>query len=158
GATLKKGGGPGTFSWCLFGKLGACTTFLDNEYRLIYRQGANRFGGVMRIGLGGKELNSFLWQLNPFRVGHAYAVSNLGPLAVGAGKNGIPSVRIRYQKAGVVTQPLVPPTTAGLILYPGPKVTTMQGLTNTMPGGKLLTLKFGTTPMGFKFARKTTSF
>jgi len=45
----------------------------------------------------------------------------------------------------------------GLILNPGPKVTTMLGLTHTATGPTLV-INLGTTPMGFKFANFTTNY
>src|SRR4029434_3937255 len=55
------------------------------------------------------------------------------------------------------TQPLIPPTDDGLILYPGPKVTRMFGVTNTGSGPIYYFLAATTTPMGFRAGRATTS-
>src|SRR5262249_5466491 len=151
--------GPGSFTWCA-GSPACGPTGPPNaggrNGRVIYRPGANRFGGVMQMGLGVGGEAAFTYRLAPFLAAHL-PLGYPQPQAVGGGGNDVPWIAITYQKAGFVTKPLTIPSKE-LIRYPGPKVTTMFGLTNTMPGGKLLTLKHGTTPMGLPFWEKATNF
>jgi len=158
-AVLAASGGPGSFTWCPDDP--ACSDApgtLDppgpsGGGRIVYRAGANRFGGVMQMLLQGHVGVSLVFATSPFQALH----ESRGPTA--ALDSGIQhtggsyaNVVLDYLPRLIATQPLATPTVDGLITAPGPKVTTMFGVT-TAPGMPHPTL-FGptllTTPMGFK--------
>jgi len=151
-AQLKAGGGPGAFAWCPNATLDCPITGAPNagtrNGRVIYSPGANQFGGTMQMGLGDGGINSFLFNAVPFQVGHVYfggtgtTIRNLAP---GRGTAANPWTEMVYLVPGVVTQPVVPPTSNGLVLFPGPKLTTGLGLTTDPSAGPTFMLP----PLGF---------
>jgi hypothetical protein len=157
-ATLAPLGGPGSFTWCPGDALCAdgAGTMLGSEPpqgmgsrngRVIYRAGANRFGGAMQIGLRRGGSNSFVFASFPaLRVAHLTfggQGTTLRTLPNGAlGSADAPAVQVFQHGPGIVTQPLT--FMNGLIVNPGPRVTTMLGLTNTMTGPTLLLNPGGT--------------
>lgn len=171
-ATLAKNAGPGSFTWCpgapgcvkLGGMLGTdppAGMGATRNGRVIYKKGANRFGGTMQMGLKRGGINSFVFDTAPFQVGHVFfggtGTRNLAP---GAGPADNPATEMVYLKAGIITQPITF-MAGGLVVNPGPKVTTMLGLTNTMTMGVPLQLVLGTgTPNdpNFKFGQFTSNF
>lgn len=170
-ANLAPGGGPGSFTWCP-GDI-ACVdgagTMLGTDPpqgmgtragRVVYNAGANQFGGVMQMGLARGGVNSFIFATSPaVRVGHVFfggSGTTIRNLAPGAGAPDVPATEMVYLKAGFITQPLSF-MAGGLIVAPGPKVTTMLGLTNTMAGATFY-LVLGTTPMGLKFGQFTSNY
>ena len=150
-ATLAKSGGPGSFTWCPGDALcldGPGTMLASDppqgiggrNGRVIYRAGANRFGGVMQIGLRRGGVLSRRFQPGaavPVWVEHgtwggAGSTLRAGPVG-GLGAADDPEQRIDQPPQDFVTQPLT--FMAGqLIAQPGPKLTTMLGLSNTMAG------------------------
>jgi len=163
-AVLAPRGGPGSFTWCPNAALGCPATGPPNggtrNGRVIYRAGPNQFGGSMRIGLARGGTNSFLFQYDPFRVGHVYFGANRttehAP-AVGAGTASMPGIAKLYLAPGVVTQPLTV-TYPGLILHPGPKLTTMLGLSTTGTGPVFRLPAIGTSAQGMSVGQSTTEF
>jgi hypothetical protein len=170
-ATLAPGLGPGSFTWCPTDP--ACVAgggmfSTDPPFgmgsrpgRVIYRAGANRFGGAMQMGLRRGGVVSFVFDAAPFQVGHLVATgsgSALRALAPGGlGAADLPATEKVYLERGFVTQPLT--FMAGsLIVNPGPKLTTMLGLTNTMTGPTFYLAALGTTPMGMSFGQFTTHY
>jgi hypothetical protein len=172
-ASLAPGGGPGSFTWCPTDPLCADGpgTMLASDPphgmgsrngRVIYRAGANQFGGVMQMGLRRGGVVSGLFAISPaVRVGHAFFHGNGGStlrrLAPGGlGGPDAPATEKLYLPRFFVTQPLT--FMAGSpIANPGPKLTTMLGLTDTGPGATLY-FALGTTPMGFEFAQLTSHY
>jgi hypothetical protein len=170
-ATLAPLGGPGSFTWCPGDPAcvdGAGTMLASDppagmgtrNGRVIYRAGANRFGGAMQMGLRGGGILSFVLGTGGVRIGHvliAGSGSNLrAPAVGGSGGADAPATERLYLKPGFLTQPLT--FMAGnLIAHPGPKLTTMLGLTNTGPGATFY-LVLGTTPMGLHFGQLTTHY
>jgi len=162
---LAPGGGPGSFTWCPNDVLGCPATGLpnrgDRHGRIIYREGANRFGGSMRIGLANGGVYSFLFDQDPFQLGHVpFGASGPTPHvpAVGSGAPSLTAKQRHYLAPGVVTQPLIPPTPSGLVLYPGPKVTTMFGVTTSGSGPTFRLPSLGPSPMGMPAGQFTSSY
>jgi hypothetical protein len=169
-ANLAPGAGPGSFTWCpddplcvggggMLGTDPPQGSTMARNGRIIYNAGANQFGGVMQMGLLRGGINSFVFDTAPFQVGHVYfgggtGIRNLAPGGLGSPDN--PATEMVYLKAGVVTQPITF-MAGGLVLNPGPRVTTMLGLTNTGVGNTLY-LVLGTTSMGFKFGQVTSNY
>ena len=115
----------------------------------------------MQIGLAGGGITSFLFNQVPYQVGHVY-VSGIGPTlrtrATGRGTPAAPWTRRSYLQPAVVTQPTIQPTCSELVLHPGPKLTTMFGL-STIGTGPILRLgKLGTSASGMSFDRLTSEF
>jgi len=128
-ATLAPNGGPGSFTWCPGDP--ACVDLpgtLDRpgRGRIVYRAGANRFGGVMQMLLQGRGSVSIAWQYSPFQALHVHRTPT-STLDSGIQHTGGPYATVvrDYLPRGFVTQPLVAPTANGLITAPGPKLTTM---------------------------------
>ena len=132
-AELAPGSGPGSFTWCP-GDPGCVVGdgMLSTDPpqgagprngRVIYRAGPNQFGGVMRMLIQGAGSVSSRINLSPFQAAHV----RFGPVAGADG--GIQHTGGPYavtvmdtQTLGIATQPLVPPTSTGLITAPGPIV------------------------------------
>jgi len=160
-ATLQPGGGPGSFEWCPNDTLGCPVTGPPNggsrNGRVIYRAGANRFGGAMQLGLAGGGVVSFAFNASPLQVGHAHNIA-YGPThrarAVGRGTPANPSIRTVYLPPFVVTQPTMFAPPIGL--YAGPMLTTMFGLSTTGTGPILRLGTIGTSVGGMPFAISTT--
>jgi len=169
--TFRAGSGPGSFTWCPEDP--ACVagggmlstdppqgSTMARNGRVIYNAGANQFGGAMQLGLRRGGFNSLVFDTAPFQVlhvrigGQGTGLRRLAPGGLGSADN--PATAIGYLAAGFVTQPITF-MAGGLIVNPGPKVTTMLGLTNTATGNTL-TVALGTTPMGFKFGQFTSGF
>jgi len=163
--TLMAGGGPGSFQWCPNAVLGCPVSGPPNRGnrngRVIYVAGANRFGGTMQIGLARGGTVSFTFNAVPFQAGHVH-FGGSGPTlrapAVGRGGPASPSTRMVYAPAAVVTQPTMAPGIGSLILYPGPRLTTMLGLTTTGTGPILRVGTVGTSAMGTPVIWSTTEF
>lgn len=119
--------------------------------RVIYRTGANQFGGAMQLGLGGGGTYSFPFNFAPLQIGNAHLYATVPTprtLVAGRGIAANPATRRNYLPPGVVTQPTMTPEVGQLVLYPGPKLTTMLGLTTTGPGPKLRLPVIGTSAGG----------
>ena len=163
-ATLAPGGGPGSFTWCPNHTLGCAVTGPPNggtrNGRVVYLAGANQFGGTMQIGLAGGGSQSVLFNAIPLQALHAPFYGG-GPTlrapAVGGGTPANPGSRFDYFPPFEVTQPTMITFTRG-ILYPGPKLTTMLGLSTTGTGPIFRFGTFGTSAMGMAFALRTTEF
>jgi hypothetical protein len=159
-ATLAGGGGPGSFTWCPNDE--ACTHMSgtrstdppdggDRNGRIIYTAGANQFGGTLQIGLARGGYTTFLFNPSPFRVGFnkfGGAGATIRNLAPGAGTFSNPATEMVFLERAFVTEPTMAPAPFNLILYPGPKVTTGLGLTNTGTGPTFYLPAIGLGPMG----------
>jgi len=163
--SLMAGGGPGSFQWCPDSTLSCPVTGPPNagvrNGRVIYFAGANQFGGTMQMGLASGGINSFLFNAVPFQIGHVYFAppgTTLRSGAVGRGAPGATWTQINYLTPGVVTQPTIPPTSNGLVLHPGPKLTTMLGLTTTGTGASFRLPPIAFTTMGMSVGQLTTNF
>jgi len=164
-ATLMAGGGPGSFQWCPNAVLSCPVSGPPNggtrNGRVIYLAGANQFGGTMQMGLAGGGINSFTFNAVPFQAGHVY-FGGTGPTlqapAPGRGTPANPWIRINYLAPGVVTQPTMLPTDGQLILYPGPKLTTMFGLTTTGTGPTFRLPAIGVSAMGMSVGQSTAEY
>jgi hypothetical protein len=170
-ATLAPGAGPGSFTWCPTDP--ACITrggMLPTDPpqgggprngRVIYRAGANQFGGVMQLGLRGGGAVSFPFGSPPLRAAHtrfAGVGTTLRNWAVGGrGLPDVPATAKAYLPRGFVTQPTMFPPMGSPILYPGPKVTTMLGTTLTGTG-PIFYLHGVSGPMGTPLGRFTTRY
>jgi len=168
--SFKPGSGPGSFTWCPLdpacvaggGMLGTDPpqgSTMARNGRVIYNAGANQFGGAMQIGLKRGGINSAVFDTAPFQVLHVFfggavGTRKLAPGGLGSPDN--PATEMVYLKAGFVTQPITF-MAGGLVVNPGPKVTTALGLTNTATGPTLYTA-LGTTPMGLKFGQFTSNY
>src|SRR5215471_17352340 len=180
-AVLASMGGPGSQTWCLSNPL--CLTggmasipggggwppgALSNNGRIIYRKGPRQFGGSIQMGLKGFGDNAIPVAQAPLRVAHLLFGSvdlistrvlvpghqlqhqvGMGTMRVPA----IPATEVVHLTPAFETQPVM--TSAGLIITPGPKVTTMGGLTNTMMGPLLRTFTETTTNYGLSFTTGT---
>ena len=172
-ATLAPGGGPGSFTWCPTDP--ACLAgggMLSTDRpqgagprggRVIYRAGANRFGGAMQMGLRrGGTVSAPFGSGSPMRVGHVRffglgtTLRSLAPGGLGAAD--VPATEMAYLAAGFVTQPTMFPMGGLLILHPGPKVTTMLGTTLMGAGIVLYFPVIATGPMGTKASQFTTHY
>jgi len=171
---LQKSAGPGAFTWCptdplCLDKAGTMRTSDPPQGsgtrngRLIYKAGANQFGGVMQMGLLRGGVNSRIRaKLGPvtYQVQHVFfgggpgGLRNLAPGGLGSADN--PATEMVYLKAGFATQPLSW-AMGKMITQPGPKVTTMNGLTNTGTGPILYSVN-GTSVSGVKFQTKTSNY
>src|SRR5215475_1178350 len=78
-ATLAPGGGPGSFTWCpgdpvCIAMGGMLMTDPPQgtmrNGRVIYRKGANQFGGAMQMGLRRGGVSSFLYVFSPVWIQH----------------------------------------------------------------------------------------
>lgn len=146
-AMLKKGGGPGGFTWCpgdpLCMKAGGSTvtdppkgTGTRNG-RIIYTAGKNKFGGVIQMLLKKGGINSFLFNTSPaFQVGHVKfgAGATIQAQVTGGAYANMNMVLLKY---GVITTPMIVPTPNALVTSPGGKRTTMgmNTLTPSSPPG-----------------------
>jgi len=163
-ATLMAGGGPGSFQWCPNAVLSCPVAGPPNggtrNGRVIYLAGANQFGGTMQMGLSGGGINSFTFNAAPFQAGHVY-FGGVGPTlrapAPGRGTPANPWIRINYLPPGVVTQPTMV-TFTQLILHPGPKLTTMFGLTTTGTGPTFRLPAIGVSVMGMSVGQSTAEY
>jgi len=169
-ASLKPGSGPGSFTWCPGDP--ACVagggmlatdppqgSTMARSGRVIYNAGANQFGGAMQIGLKRGGVNSAVFDTAPFQVQHvifggAAGTRKLAPGGLGSPDN--PATEMVYLKAAFITQPITF-MAGGLVVNPGPKVTTALGLTNTMTGPTLYAV-LGTTPMGLQFGQFSSNY
>jgi len=169
---LKPGSGAGSFTWCpgdpacvagggMFHTDPPQGSTMARNGRVIYKAGANQFGGVMQMGLKRGGVNSVVFDTAPFQVLHVFfggppggADRKQAPGGLGSPDN--PATEMVYLKAGFVTQPITF-MAGGLVLNPGPKVTTGLGLTNTMTGPTLYAA-IGTTSMGLKFGQFTSNY
>jgi len=150
-ATLAPGEGPGSFTWCPGDP--DCTAggppqgAGSRNGRVIYRAGANQFGGVMQMLLAGRGVTSFRYATSPvFMVGHSFFFYQAGTQHTG-GSYAIASMH--YDPRGIVTIPLVPPTINGFVIYPGPQCCGGTG----SPFSPLYLSTLTTTPMGFQAAQ-----
>jgi len=129
--------------------------------RVIYKNGANKFGGVMQRLLFGGGINSFLFKAIPTpppgkagrtqQIGHVYFGGGTPiPQALGGA---YATMNMVFLAPGVVTWPLIPPTPNGLIYFPGGKLTVAGMTTLTCGGGCGATYMLGagqsTTNTGF---------
>jgi len=141
-ATLAPGSGPGSFTWCPSDP--ACTDPPapdpppgqgGSNGRIVYRAGANRFGGTIQLGLAGSGLLSLDYH-RPSPTQYAHHRFDLGstPVAVAVGGSWGTTARVQLTPSAV-TQVSFALSSPGLILFPGPLVTTMEGLTTTCPPG-----------------------
>jgi hypothetical protein len=156
-ATLAPGGGPGSFTWCpgdpdctLAERLFGAGT---RSGRVVYGAGANRFGGVMRMLLQGGGWNSFAFDLSPFQIGHV----RFGDAGTQVTGGPYATTQMFFHPVGFATQPLVAPATNGLVTAPGPRVTTMFGVTTTGAGPVFHFPPIGFTPMGMPIGQSETS-
>jgi len=168
--SLKPGSGPGSFTWCpgdpacaVGGGMLATDppqgSTMARNGRVIYKAGANQFGGVMQMGLARGGVHSIVFDTAPFQVLHVFfgGYPTLRKRAVGGlGSSDNPATVMVYLKAGFITQPITF-MAGGLIVNPGPKVTTMLGLTNTGTGATLYAA-IGTNTMGVKFGQFTSNY
>jgi hypothetical protein len=137
---MKGYGKLGGFTYCRLSP--GCTDPPGNNFttdppgngRVIYNAGPNRFGGVMQRILIGGGINSFLFKVSPFQVGHVYFGGGMTiiPQALGGS---YATMNMVFLAPGVVTQPLIPPTPNGLVYFPGGKLTTGGMTTLTCGGG-----------------------
>lgn len=158
-AQLAPGGGPGSFTWCWGDP--ACVDLPgtgdppgpNGRGLVIYRSGANQFGGVMQMLLQGQGSLSVQLSTTPFRVGH-YQRPPTAAIDSGIQHTGGPyaNAALDYLPRAFATQPLAPPTPNGLITAPGPPLTTMFGLTSApgQPNPTFFLPTIATTPMGLK--------
>lgn len=167
--TFAAGAGPGAFTWCPGNPAcvaggGMRSTDPPNggtrNGRIIYAAGANQYGGTLQMGLKRGGDNVFLFNAVPFWAGHNIFGSMAGTrnLAPGAGSADNPATEMVFLKAGVVTAPTMAPPPFNLILYPGPKLTTMFGLTNTMAGPTYYLMTIGMGPSGTMAGQITSNY
>src|SRR5206468_9442615 len=117
-ATLAKNGGPGSFTWCPGDA--ACVAMAPpakratdppqgagaRNGRVIYRAGANRFGGAMQMGLRRGGVNSLTLACCPFQAlhvrfgGSGSTLRNLAPGGLGSADH--PAIEKVYLAAGFV--------------------------------------------------------
>jgi len=172
-ATLASMGGPGSQTWCFADPVCLPGGFLPPYHsglggRIIYRKGPRQFGGPMQMGLKGFGDNAIPISPAPLRVAHllfgSVGLATTRTLApgrqvakqVGFGPGRVPAVPQTekvFLDPAFVTQPIM--TLAGLIHTPGPKVTTMGGLTNTMMGPLKRIFTETTTNWGLSFTTGT---
>ena len=129
--------------------------------RVIYKNGGNKYGGVMQRLLFGGGINSFLFKAIPTpppgktgrtqQVGHVYFGGGTPiPQALGGA---YATMNMVFLAPGVVSWPLIPPTPNGLIYFPGGKLTVAGMTTLTCGGGCGATYMLGagqsTTNTGF---------
>src|SRR5215813_10251406 len=108
-ATLAPGGGPGSFTWCPGDPAcvaGGGMRSTDPPHgagrngRVIYRAGANRFGGAMQIGMKRGGYTTALFSFVPYRVGYnrffGGAGSEIRSLAPGKGPADSPTKQMVY--------------------------------------------------------------
>jgi hypothetical protein len=130
---------------------------------VIYRAGANQFGGTMQMGLAGGGIRSSVFQQTPapFQVGHRYfsgTGSTLRAPAAGRGTSANPWSRMNYVRPGVVTQPTMQTPSLNFVQYPGPKLTTMLGLSTTGAGPIYRFAAIGTSAGGMSVGMSDTEF
>jgi len=159
-AELAPGGGPGSFTWCpgdpacLVGG-GMLSTDPPQgagprNGRIVYRAGANQFGGAMQMLLSGRGVNSVVFDASPvFMVGHTFFAYQAGTQHTGGP---YAFTAMTYDPRGIVTLPLVPPTDSGLVTQPGPQCC---GGTGT-PFSPYYLPAVTTTPMGFQAGAAST--
>jgi hypothetical protein len=172
--TLAAGNGPGSFTWCPGDA--ACTGVgwpnplatdppqgAGRNGRMIYAAGPNQYGGVIQMGLARGGIVSVPFGTgSPMRVGHVKfggagnTLRNLAPGGLGSPDN--PATEMVYLAAGFVTQPTMFPPMGQLILNPGPKVTTMFGLTNTGTGATFYLPVIAVGPMGTQAGQFTSNY
>jgi len=171
-ATLAPGGGPGSFTWCPGDPAcvaGGGMRSTDppqgagvRNGRIIYRSGANRFGGAMQLGLRRGVLLSHPFIAFPFQVRHVPRFGSGTTLrrsaTGGLGSADAPTTRTVFLARGFATQPTMAPPPFNLILYPGPKVTTMFGVSTTGSGAIYYSPFIAIGPMGTKAAQVTTHY
>jgi len=166
-ASLAPGSGPGSFTWCPGDP--ACVAgggMLSTDPpqgagtrpgRIIYRAGANRFGGVMQMLLAGHLGIAF-------GVGSGQSLPSSLVLVGSAMLTGLHPTGGPYSamatwspQAGyaIATRPLVPPAPGGFVTAPGPKATTMFGVTSTASGPILTFPGSGSIWSGFPFTTGT---
>jgi hypothetical protein len=173
-ATLASMGGPGSQTWCPNNPVCSAgggfpfTGPFSNNGRVIYRKGPRQFGGAMQMGLKGFGDNAIPMNPNPLRVAHLL----MGSPALATTRTLVPGHQLQHQVGmGTMRVPAIPATekvhltpvfvtqpvmtSSGLIIAPGPKVTTMSGLTNTMGGPLLRTFTETTTNRGFSWTTGT---
>jgi hypothetical protein len=175
-ATLAAGAGPGAFTWCP--RDAACLAEPvpaerstdppqgadpTRNGRIIYIAGGNQFGGTLQIGLKRGGYTTALFAAVPFRVGYnkfGGAGNDIRNLAPGAGPADSPATEMVYLERAIVTQPTMAPAPFNLILYPGPKLTTAMGLTDTMAGPVyyLPTIGTGPPPTSIKAGQITSNY
>jgi len=155
-AELAPGGGPGSFTWCpgdpdctLASSLFGAGT---RGGRVVYGAGANQFGGVMQMLLSGRGVNSFLFDADPFRVGHV----DFGQPGTQVTGGSYASMLTVFQPRGFVTQPLIPPTPNGLVTAPGPRMTTMFGTSYNPTAPIFYFPTIANSPMGMPAGQFTT--
>jgi len=132
--------------------------------RVIYRAGANRFGGAMQLGLRRGGSTAVYFNFAPVQFLHPPfwgTATTLRRYAVGGlGSADAPSVQTVFLPRAFVTQPTMAPPPLGPILYPGPKLTTMFGLSTTGTGALVLVPAdpIATGPMGTLAGQYTTHY
>ena len=171
-ATLAAGGGPGSFTWCPGDP--ACVAGggmwatdppqgAGRAGRIIYRAGANQFGGAMQLGLrgGGVAAVSFGTGL-PRRAGlipvFGQGATLRGQAVGGLGSPDVPATEKVFLSHGFATQPTLWPAMGSPILHPGPKVTTMFGVTTTGTGAVFYLPTIAMGPMGTLAGQLTTHY
>jgi hypothetical protein len=173
-ATLAPGGGPGSFTWCPGDPACAAGGGMRStdppqgagarNGRIIYRAGANRFGGAMQLGLRRGVTSLVFFNVSPLQFARVPAVgvgSTLRKAAAGGlGSADVPSVQTVFLPRAFVTQPTMPHTIMATTYYPGPKVTTMLGVSTTGTGALVYfpTTPIATGPMGTLAAQVTTHY
>ena len=179
-ATLAPGGGPGSFTWCP--QDADCVKMSPNDPahgagtrggRIIYVAGPNRFGGSMAIGLrrGGTVTGCcFFHGTTPY--GHfstalTHQAWGLGvargstlqqPAPGQLGSADAPVLQTVFHKVGPVTQPTCTILMGMVVTCPGPKVTTMGGVTTTGTGPPQYLTTLATGPNGTRASMFTTSY
>ena len=172
-AALAAGLGPGSFTWCPTDP--ACVAgggMLSTDPprgagarkgRVIYRAGANRFGGVMQLGLrrAGDAVVPF-GSGSPRRAVHLPLGGNDTALRAqapgGLGSADAPAKQMVHLAHAFVTQPTMWPAMGSPILYPGPKMTTMFGVTSTGAGPVFYFPQIATGPLGTPAGQFTTQY
>src|SRR5262249_6198155 len=171
-ASLAAGAGPGSFTWCPQDPACAAGGGMRStdppqgagtrNGRVIYRAGANQFGGTMQLGLSRGGATSALFSSVPYRVGHnlfGFGSALQPPAGGGLGSADAPAKRTIFLKRAFATQPtMVPMFPNCLIRYPGPKVTTMRGVSTTGSGPVYYLPTIATGPMGTKAGQFTTRY
>ncbi len=157
-AMLWQGGGPGSFTWCPSDP--ACTDplgpdpppgGLGTNGRIVYRAGANQFGGTIQLGLSGSGSLTLVHQGFPRPVHFAQHYLSIGPTAVAVG-GAYATTRMVYPTPGAVFESPGYNSDGGLILFWGPRLTTMGGLTTSCSpscGAPLLPPAVSSTQWGF---------
>src|SRR5262245_61777240 len=150
-AILSPGGGPGSFTWspgdpacAAGGRLRSTDPPNDGTRngRIIYREGAHRFGGAMQLGLRRGGSTAAFFSLVPYRVGYnvfgGVGSGLRGPATGALGSADLPALRKLFLPRAFVTQPTMSPPPFRPIRHPRPEGDDEDGRVDDGDGPDLL--------------------